>query len=76
MVLERIFFKRYPDFWSILGAVVIIGGAVRVAMERKGSAEMSEVIPPGYNPVATAESGLQVADVDGEGDYRRQKGLE
>ncbi|KWU46905.1 hypothetical protein RHOSPDRAFT_10306, partial [Rhodotorula sp. JG-1b] len=54
MVLERIFFKRYPDFWSLLGAVVIIGGAVRVAMERKGSAEMPEVIPPGYDPVATA----------------------
>lgn len=76
MVLERIFFKRYPDFWSILGAVVIIGGAVRVAMERKGSAEIPEVIPPGYDPVATAEGGLEIANGSGEGDYRRQKGLE
>lgn len=60
MILERIFFKRYPDVWSILGATVIIGGAVRVAMERKGSVgETAEMIPTGYDPVATAECGLE-----------------
>ncbi|GAA5867917.1 hypothetical protein JCM3774_004721 [Rhodotorula dairenensis] len=60
MVLERIFFKRYPDVWSILGATVIIGGAVRVAMERKGSTETAEMIPTGYDPVATAECGFEI----------------
>ncbi|GAA5981375.1 hypothetical protein JCM10908_004086 [Rhodotorula pacifica] len=64
MVLERIFFKRYPDIWSILGAVVIIGGAVRVAMERKGATDLPDVVPNGYDPVATAESGLHAGDHD------------
>lgn len=42
MVFERLIFGRYPDLWSLLGASIIVGGAVRVALEKtKSSVAMS-----------------------------------
>ncbi|GAA5838705.1 hypothetical protein JCM3766R1_001567 [Sporobolomyces carnicolor] len=35
MVLERIWYKTLPDAWSLLGAVVIIGGALGVALAKQ-----------------------------------------
>ncbi|GAA5861437.1 hypothetical protein JCM1840_005369 [Sporobolomyces johnsonii] len=35
MILERIIFHKLPDAWSILGALIIVGGAIRVALEKK-----------------------------------------
>ena len=35
MVLERIWYKTPPDAWSLLGAVIIIGGALRVALAKQ-----------------------------------------
>lgn len=61
MVLERIFFKRLPDVWSVLGACIIIGGAVRVALERKQSIEGSSV-PDGYDALAVSEEGGAASD--------------
>lgn len=57
MLLERIIFKRLPDAWSILGAIIIVGGAIRVAMERKSVVEAA-VVPTGYDPVARTEEGV------------------
>lgn len=34
MILERLVFKKYPDFLSLLGAAIIVGGAVKVALEK------------------------------------------
>jgi hypothetical protein len=35
MIIERLWFKTYPDAWSILGAVIIVGGALRVALAKQ-----------------------------------------
>ncbi|GAA6036017.1 hypothetical protein JCM8097_005217 [Rhodosporidiobolus ruineniae] len=35
MILERVVFHKLPDAWSLLGACIIIGGAIRVALEKK-----------------------------------------
>ncbi|GAA6010131.1 hypothetical protein JCM11491_005354 [Sporobolomyces phaffii] len=43
MVLERIFFKTLPDAWSILGAVIIVGGALRVALAKQAPKTPGEV---------------------------------
>ncbi|GAA6059362.1 hypothetical protein JCM10212_003260 [Sporobolomyces blumeae] len=34
MILERVFFHKYPDGWSLLGATIIVGGALRVALAK------------------------------------------
>ncbi|GAA5837217.1 hypothetical protein JCM9279_005621 [Rhodotorula babjevae] len=36
LAIERIAFHKTPDAWSLLGALIIVLGAVRVALERKG----------------------------------------
>ncbi|ORY80263.1 hypothetical protein BCR35DRAFT_304458 [Leucosporidium creatinivorum] len=34
MILERLVFNKYPDLLSLLGAAIIVGGAVKVALEK------------------------------------------
>lgn len=34
IILERIVFHQLPDVWSVLGASIIVAGAVRVALEK------------------------------------------
>ncbi|BGP28484.1 hypothetical protein JCM10296v2_000219 [Rhodotorula toruloides] len=73
MVMERLVFGKLPDIWSLVGAAIIVGGAVRVALEHKAHAPPSgsavdgvhEVAvvaatgPPleGYDPLVMAEEG-------------------
>lgn len=42
MILERIWYKTLPDAWSILGAVIIVGGALRVALAKQAPKTASE----------------------------------
>lgn len=34
MILEKICFGRLPDAWSVLGSLIIVGGAVYVALDK------------------------------------------
>ena len=43
MILERLYFKTLPDAWSILGAVIIVGGALRVALAKQAPKTPKEV---------------------------------
>ncbi|GAA5957464.1 hypothetical protein JCM3765_001151 [Sporobolomyces pararoseus] len=43
MILERLYFKTLPDAWSILGAIIIVGGALRVALAKQAPKTPAEV---------------------------------
>ncbi|KAK4046382.1 hypothetical protein OIV83_006105 [Microbotryomycetes sp. JL201] len=34
ILLERVVFHHLPDVWSVIGATIIVGGAVRVALDK------------------------------------------
>ncbi|KAM0793653.1 hypothetical protein ACM66B_001084 [Microbotryomycetes sp. NB124-2] len=34
IMLERIVFHHLPDVWSVIGATIIVGGAIRVALDK------------------------------------------
>lgn len=57
MCLERIFFGTLPDAWSLLGACIIVGGALRVALAKKAPKTASEEAAE-----AKAERGLVGSD--------------
>lgn len=73
MIMERLVFGKLPDIWSLIGAAIIVGGAVRVALEHKSHAPPSGsavdgvddvtaaagtgAALEGYDPLAAAEEG-------------------
>ncbi|TNY21660.1 Drug/metabolite transporter superfamily [Rhodotorula diobovata] len=71
LVIERVAFHKTPDAWSLLGALIIVGGAVRVALEPKKGAGAAPVVEgtelaraqvagrEGYDRLATAEEGRE-----------------
>lgn len=54
MILERIVFHRYPDLLSLLGAAIIVGSGVKVALEKS---KMSAVKPMADEEQRKAEEG-------------------
>ncbi|GAA5888821.1 hypothetical protein JCM6882_002865 [Rhodosporidiobolus microsporus] len=52
MALERIVFHKLPDAFSLLGASIIIGGAIRVALEKKPVA--AAAVTPGSRRASVA----------------------
>ncbi|BGP36407.1 hypothetical protein JCM10449v2_000308 [Rhodotorula kratochvilovae] len=47
LIIERLAFHKSPDGWSLLGAAIIIGGAIRVALEHKGAPVVAPVTAGG-----------------------------
>jgi hypothetical protein len=79
MILERLVFAKLPDAWSLLGAAIIVGGAVKVALEKSKS--FSSTTKEGRNKDAEgeerkAEEGRLgrveelAEEVDGDGELR------
>ena len=71
MILERIFFNKFPDAWSLLGAVIIVGGALKVALAKqaKTPAEETESRRKAAEEASKAERGaLGGDDSDEESD--------
>ncbi|GAA5826790.1 hypothetical protein JCM5353_003237 [Sporobolomyces roseus] len=71
MILERIFFNKFPDAWSLLGAVIIVGGALKVALAKqaKTPAEETESRRKAAEEASKAERGaLGGGDSDEESD--------
>ncbi|BGP12383.1 hypothetical protein JCM10213_002012 [Rhodosporidiobolus nylandii] len=81
MTLEFLVFHKTPDPWSLLGALIIVGGAVRVALEKKpvvsatagvsaapGSrrASVASVLSVAVDPIGAAEEGRKVKLADGD----------
>ncbi|GAA5827240.1 hypothetical protein JCM11251_001185 [Rhodosporidiobolus azoricus] len=64
MLLERLIFHKLPDAWSLLGASIIIGGAIRVALEKK---------PVAAAAVTPASRRASVASVSGAGRIVRRR---
>ncbi|GAA5899462.1 uncharacterized protein JCM6883_005228 [Sporobolomyces salmoneus] len=61
MILERLWFKTLPDAWSILGAVIIVGGALRVAL-----AKQAPQSPVEESAEAKAERGVIGSDAESD----------
>ncbi|GAA6051936.1 hypothetical protein JCM3770_006585 [Rhodotorula araucariae] len=61
LVIERIAFHKSPDGWSLLGAAIIIGGAVRVALEHKGA----PLVPPATAGGGGAAEGTEMGRAGG-----------
>lgn len=43
MILERLVFQRYPDLLSLLGAAIIVGSGVKVALEKSKLSSVKNV---------------------------------
>ncbi|CDR47175.1 RHTO0S14e00254g1_1 [Rhodotorula toruloides] len=54
MIMERLVFGKLPDIWSLIGAAIIVGGAVRVALEHKAHTAPSGSAVDGVDEVAIA----------------------
>lgn len=53
-------FKRYPDLWSLLGASIIVGGAVKVALEKSKTSPAQEVGSKAADKEADEDGGRQL----------------
>ncbi|KPV78148.1 uncharacterized protein RHOBADRAFT_11265, partial [Rhodotorula graminis WP1] len=61
LAIERIAFNKTPDAWSLLGALIIVLGAARVALERKGGSAAASSAGAGVG------AGVDAAAAGGEG---------
>ncbi|GAA5898131.1 hypothetical protein JCM8208_000161 [Rhodotorula glutinis] len=67
LAIERIAFDKTPDAWSLLGALIIVLGAARVALERRGG-------PAGGGGASAAAGGSVDPAVEGTELARAQVG--
>jgi drug/metabolite transporter (DMT)-like permease len=80
MILERLVFGRTPDVWSLLGACIIVGGAIRVALEKRPAspagtisrrASVATSIRGVADPIVDAEEGRKLKREQGTGEEAR-----
>ncbi|GAA5855149.1 hypothetical protein JCM8547_002399 [Rhodosporidiobolus lusitaniae] len=57
MALEYLVFHALPDAWSLLGALIIVGGAVRVALEKKPVVDTATSAPSRRGSVVSVGGG-------------------
>lgn len=75
MILERLVFGVLPDAWSILGAFIIVGGALRVALEKqKPASSTSSTSGAGGGTSRSASVATVVDPIEAEEEGRKVKG--
>ncbi|GAA6002682.1 hypothetical protein JCM10207_007625 [Rhodosporidiobolus poonsookiae] len=65
MLLERLVFHNTPDVWSLLGASIIIGGAVRVALDKRPVVSASGTISRRASAASLRRASVGAAGVGG-----------